>query len=258
MKPGSVPNPRAERSVRSTSQEPDVTKPLPIDPFSPPPSSADQLAEAERIFDLLRGVSALTRSDLVADLAHAVADHPEAALSVAFNHKQIASKTWLRDALFDTLGGTFQSIWVLGGWYGVLAALLHDDPRYAIDRIVSFDIDPACAPVAETLNRRSLAAGRFEARTAAMETLDYAGPDAPDLVICTSCEHIVDLRAALARMPLGTQLVLQSNDYRREPDHVSCVDSVEAFRLQADLGTVLFEDALPTRNYTRFMLIGRR
>jgi len=212
----------------------------------------------ERTFDLLRGVAALTRSDVVADLAHAVAMFPQAELSVAFNHKQIASKTWLKDALFDTLGGTYQSIWVLGGWYGVLGALLLDDQRFQIGRVVSFDIDPSCAPVALALNRRSVEHGRFEARTAAMETLDYGGPDAPDLVICTACEHIADLGAALSLMPLGTQLLLQSNDYRGEPDHVSCVDDLDAFRRQADLGTELFGDALPTRRYTRFMLIGRR
>ena len=214
--------------------------------------------DGDFVFDLLRGVAALTHNDIVSDLARTVASFPRPDLSIAFNHKQIASKSWLADCLFDTLGGTFGSLYVLGGWYGVLSALLLNDTRFAIGRITSVDLDPGCAEVATCLNARFAKDGRFEAVTAAMESLVYAGADAPDLVINTSCEHVADLGAALRPMPLGTHLVLQSNNYRREADHVSCVDSIEAFKLQADLGTVLFEGALVTKNYTRFMLIGRR
>ena len=214
--------------------------------------------DTDFVFDLLRGVAALTRNDVVADLARTVAAFPRTDLAIAFNHKQIASKTWLCDCLFDTLGGTYRGIYVLGGWYGVLSALMVHDPRFAIERILSVDMDPDCAEVARALNARAAKEGRFEALTAAMETLAYDGADAPDLVINTSCEHVADLGAALRRMPLGTHLVLQSNNYRREPDHISCVDSLDEFKLQADLGTILFEGELATKNYTRFMLIGRR
>jgi len=52
--------------------------------------------------------------------------------------------------------------------------------------------------------------------------------------------------------------VLQSNDYYREPDHRSCVPTLDAFRAQAGLGEVWFAGERPAKNYTRFMLIGRR
>lgn len=62
----------------------------------------------------------------------------------------------------------------------------------------------------------------------------------------------------IATLPKRVPLVLQSNDYFREPDHRSCVPSLDAFREQAGLSEVWFAGARPAKNYTRFMLIGRR
>ena len=77
-------------------------------------------------------------------------------------------------------------------------------------------------------------------------------------MINTSCEHLDDVPGWIATLPAGLPLVLQSNDYFREPDHRSCVPSLDAFREQAGLGEIVFAGARPAKNYTRFMLIGRR
>jgi len=215
--------------------------------------------KADDVFDLLRGVAAYTGNDLVAALARTVARHPGAALSNAFNHKQVQCKIWLRDALHDSFGTSFGRIWLLGGWYAVLAAVLFDDRRLTIREIVSVDIDPACADVAVELNSREARAGRFQAVTADMYGLDYAsGAAPPDLVINTSCEHIADVRGWLELLPPGMPVVLQSNDYFAISEHVSAVPSLEAFERQCALRDVRFRGALPLRKYTRFMLIGRR
>jgi hypothetical protein len=95
--------------------------------------------------------------------------------------------------------------------------------------------------------------------TADMTTLDFAAmTPRPGLVINTSCEHLADVPGWLATLPAGLPLLLQSNDYDREPDHRSCVPSLDAFRKQAGLSELWFSGARPTKNYTRFMLIGRR
>ena len=93
-----------------------------------------------------------------------------------------------------------------------------------------------------------------------MTSLDFARVEGgrPGLVINTSCEHLPDVPGWLAGLPAGLPLLLQSNDYYREPDHRSCVPSLEAFKAQAGLSALWFAGALPTKNYTRFMLIGRR
>ena len=213
----------------------------------------------DAFYDILRGVAALTGNSVVADLARLVADGMPQDLWIAFNHKQIGSKHWLVDALADVLPQPQGPVFVLGAWYGVLGALLLADDRLVIPSVVSVDFDKTCAPVAERLNRRHVATGRFRALTADMMSLDFAAQTpAPGLVINTSCEHLADVPGWLSTVPRGLPLLLQSNDYVREPDHRSCVASLDAFREQVGLSETLFAGALPTKNYTRFMLIGRR
>lgn len=213
----------------------------------------------EAFHDLLRGMAALSGNRIVADIARLYGKGAPPDLSIACNHKQIASKQWLVAALAETYPKPEGPVWVLGAWYGVLGALLLDDERLAIPAIVSLDIDPTCAPIAEILNHRHVAAERFQALTADMMAVDFAAQSpAPGLVINTSCEHLDDVPGWLATLPKGLPLVLQSNDYFREPDHRSCVPSLDAFREQAGLSEVWFAGARPTKNYTRFMLIGQR
>ena len=216
----------------------------------PPPSATDWRDSA---FDLMRGVAAYTGSPLMKGLADVLGKHPEADLGNAFNHKQIGSKMWARDALHAALGGRLGKVVLLGGWYGILAAILFDDRRFEIGEIASYDIDPAVGSVAETLNRAW--ADRFSAVTADMYALDYAALEA-DLIINTSCEHIADLRAWLALLPRGARVMLQSNDYFSEPTHINCVPSLDAFIEQAQLATLDFSGSLKMKKYTRFMLIG--
>jgi ribosomal protein L21E len=148
---------------------------------------------------------------------------------------------------------------ILGGWVGALGAVLLHDRRFSIADIVSIDIDPACAPVAEALNATHARTGRFVARTADMLDVDYAH-DARDIVVNTSCEHLApaDLGRWFARIPRGQLLVLQSNDYFACAEHVNCMQDLAHFRDSLPLQQVLFAGERPMRRYTRFMLIGRK
>jgi hypothetical protein len=207
----------------------------------------------ESAFDIIRGLSAYTGSSLIEGLAKVVAKYPDADLGTAFNHKQVGSKIWARDRLFESLGGKFKHIVLLGGWYGVLPAMFFDDSRFEIELIESIDIDPEVGQVAETLNVR--AGDRFRSVTQDMYAIDYKTSGA-DLVINTSCEHIADLPAWLSLLPRGTQVLLQSNDYFSEPTHINCVASLEAFQDQTSLRHVAFAGSLAMKKYTRFMVIG--
>ncbi len=207
----------------------------------------------DHAFDLARGIAAYTASPLIAGLAKVIDRHPDANIGTAFNHKQVACKMWARDRLFESWGGALDEIWIVGGWYGILAAMLLEDPRFRIGGIESSDIDPAVATIAQTLNGTH--AGRFTAVTADMYALDYHGRR-PDLVVNTSCEHIPDLRAWLCLLPEGTPVLLQSNDYFSAATHINCVESLDAFKAMAALSSLDYSGELPQKKYTRFMLIG--
>ncbi|RMD63528.1 MAG: class I SAM-dependent methyltransferase [Alphaproteobacteria bacterium] len=194
---------------------------------------------------------------------------PPEDLHHAFNKNQIASKQWLLDRVHAVLGGRFGTVVVLGGWHGVLAAMLLADRRFSLGRVISVDLDPRCVPVAEQINCRALAERRFAALCADACALDYgalelrpaaaSGPGAPPgLVINTSCEHMPESEAWYDRVPRGVFQVYQSNDYFDCPEHVNCVPDLEAFKKQIPMTRILYEGVLPRRRYRRFMLIGRK
>jgi hypothetical protein len=207
--------------------------------------------------DILEGLAVLDARPFLRDLAATIERFDEPRLGAALNANQMASKRWLIDTLARSAGTRFDDVLVLGGWVGALSALLLDDARFAIGRIVSADIDGRCEAIARSLNATHVATGRFEARTADMRELDYrADPFA--LVVNTSCEHVADFDRWYARIPDGQLVVLQSNDYVACTEHVNCVRDLDAFGAQAPLRELLFEGARPMRRYTRFMRIGRK
>ena len=218
------------------------------------PGGPEAIDWKSQAFDLTRGIAVYSNSKLVAGLARVIAKHPHAEVGVAFNRKQLACKMWARDSLLASLGGNFRRVWILGGWYGVLAAVLLDDPRFEIETIDSIDIDPAVEDVGRTLVGD--VGDHFRALTNDMYALDYAA-GRPDLVINTSCEHIIDVKAWLQLLPRSTAVLLQSNDYVSEPTHINCMSSLAEFAGEAGLTELVFSGELQMKNYTRFMLIGR-
>ncbi len=231
------------------------------------------LRRQERFYkDILDGLALYYESSLIADIRNTALLFPRSDLGNALNKKQTACKMWLLDELHAAVGGKIGVVHILGGWYGVLAALLLNDPRFDVREAISIDIDPACEVIAGNLNATQVAAGRFRSLTGDLHAVDYSGghsvlrqPDGetrrlthPDLVINTSCEHLERFEDWYARLPAGMLQVLQSNDYFECDEHVNCVESLEAFRRQAPMREILFAGTLRLDRYTRFMLIGRK
>jgi hypothetical protein len=207
--------------------------------------------------DILDGLAVHADSAFHRDILRTLSRHQQPGIAVALNGNQMASKRWLAESLFATVGGDLGSVMILGGWFGALAAVLLHDGRFRIERVLSIDIDPGCAPVAESLNDTHARMGRFATRTADMLDIDYAAEHA-DLVINTSCEHVAEFDRWYARVPDGQRLVLQSNDYVACREHVNCVTDLAAFRTQAPMRDVLFAGERRMKRYVRFMLIGRK
>ncbi len=213
--------------------------------------------------EILKNLEGRFAKAFIDDVSATLATFDAPGLRPAFNNNQVTGKLWLIDALHRVAGRQLGTIYVLGGWYGVLAAMLLSDDRLSIELVVSVDRDATCKPVAEYLNRRHLVERAFQAITADMYELDYqalisSSEPRPGLCINTSCEHLDHFGAWYARVPVGTLQVLQSNDYYACEEHVNCVSDLEAFKRQAPMRSTLFAGALRLKKYTRFMLIGYR
>lgn len=213
--------------------------------------------------DILDGLALYTGSTLIRDVLTTVSRHDEPAFGGALNKNQMASKMWLADALLESVGPELGNVLVLGGWVGVLGAVLLHDRRFTIGHVESIDIDPRCVAIALSLNATHVRAGRFAARTADMLDIDYELPHAdargaPNVVVNTSCEHLDAFAQWYERIPAGQLLVLQSNDYYACREHVNCVPDLAAFRAQAPMRDVLFAGERRLSRYVRFMLIGRK
>jgi len=229
-----------------------------------PPDERDEF-----YLDILDGLARYLDNPFIADMVKAVSRYRGPYIANSLNKNQMASKKWLIDELFGVTAGRLGTGFVLGGWNGVLGAMLLQDPRFQIDLLLNIDIDPGCEAVAETMNRSHVKSGRFKAATADMYDIDYAaerfdcGEEEPieataDILFNTSCEHLTRFSDWFDAAPKGMLMALQSNDLFDEPGHENCVADLESFKRQAPMTELLFAGALPLKRYTRFMLIGRK
>ena len=170
----------------------------------------------------------------------------------AFWSGQLNSKEWLITNLRKNVKKVV-SIDIHGGWVGVLASMLFQSDIY-IKHIRSVDIDPTCESIANMMNKKEEIAGMFRAVTSDMCEIRS---DA-DVVINTSCEHITQDQYELwvSGMPRNSLLVLQSNNYNIN-EHVRIANSLEEFKDQCQLGSILYAGELDLPLYKRFMIIGQ-
>jgi len=225
---------------------------------------------------------------------------------------ELNNKAWFQDGRDDLpveygrQGGLLLgNIFILGGWYGLLASMLihksarkpyqaddnlltgrgltlaerggvsrHWPHRLKIYNIRSFDIDPECEKVADSINAHWVKQGwQFKAITEDMHNINYNGhtwscwstannrmshpvTEEPDTIINTSCEHIENFSEWYNKIPEGKLLILQNNDYSELPEHVNCAGTLEQFGEQTPMSKVLYEGELDLGKYTRYMRIG--
>jgi hypothetical protein len=168
----------------------------------------------------------------------------------AFWKGQIKSKEWLIEKLRPFVTESSR-IDIHGGWVGVLASMLFQS-GIPVRYICSVDLDPECEPIATMMNKLEEQDGKFKALTGDMCEVPVHG----NVIINTSCEHITQeqYNIWLSRIPQGSLLVLQSNNYNI-PEHVRISKDLEEFKNQCNIN-VLWSGELDLPLYKRFMLIG--
>lgn len=233
------------------------------------------IAEPERAKAAFNLLAACGVDDpLVLRLANAIEKFPQAPWSGAFSKGQIASKQWLIEQVKE-LNIHLGNVFIVGGWLGVLGAMMTRDPDIHTNFIRSFDIDPKCAGPADTLNRDSVMNGwHFKASSKDMLRIDYESAafrtvrsdgslekliESPDTIINTSCDHIHPFSKWWNMIPDGKLVILQNNDFfGADEHHVNNVKTLEEMKRQAPMTELLFAGVLELPQYNRFMLIGKK
>lgn len=229
----------------------------------------DHLSVLHKVWDLVPD------KDSFLNAYFAVCDNPDSAsvnILDAFSKGQLDSKQWLIDVVSNhrlNLG----KIWILCGWIGTLAQLMFvNKGRVSFDLIRSFDVDPRCAFIAETLNRRYVKDGwLFKATTMDVNELAYddmvyltkrydgteqAMCESADTVINTSCDHMGRNDNWWASIPAGKLVILQNNDYVSNEQHDGCVLSLREFEERYHMSRFIYTGEIQCQLYRRFMLIG--
>lgn len=174
--------------------------------------------------------------------------------SDAFSSGQIGSKLWLCKQLELTDLYSKETA-IYGGWYGLAAFLLLSRGRFNVERIRSYDMDPACEPIADMINENWVWQDwRFKAFTEDCNSLRTTA----DLIINTSTEHF-DSRAWWENIPSGTAVALQGNNMRHD-DHVNVTECLADFCDQFPLSVEVYRGQLPfvypDWSFDRYMVIG--
>jgi hypothetical protein len=276
--------------------------------------------------DLFNRMYMLSQDIMFKDILN-TANNMDVDFTDALSIGQLKSKQWIVQALINInnqlhvddgtddlpveygrgAGLLLGNIFIVGGWYGLLASMLShravrksyqgDDNiktgygltiadrggvarqwprRLKIYNIRSFDINPECEKIADSVNGNWVKMNwQFKAITEDMHNINYEGhtwsawsssnnrmshpvTEEPDTIINTSCEHIENFSDWYAKMPKGKLLVLQNNNYSELEEHVNCVNSVEEFAEQTPMKDVFFAGELDVGKYKRYMRIGIR
>jgi len=218
-------------------------------------------------------------TELLTNIGAVLRKYPNVDLSDALSKGQVESKWWLIDQLaWEANEGHLPGngmVFILGGWYGTLALMMLESKKFHIMTIRSFDIDPACAPIADTMNKYPWVADdwQFKATTQDMNQINYSGHhyktlradgssvelyDTPDVIINTSCEHLLNFNYWWNLIPKGKLCALQSNNFHGGEGHVNVVESLNEFLTETHFSQVLYSGELDLEKYTRYMIIGRK
>jgi hypothetical protein len=183
----------------------------------------------------------------------------------AFSSGQVGSKLWLCEELEKCPIPKQSTIWVYGGWQGVLGLMLLTRPRFKEATVRSFDLDPRCADIANTLCENWVwRQWQFRAFTANCNELNLEVPgefgSLPSIIINTSVEHFAD-RVWFEKIPMGTIVILQASDFEHDgavSPFISEQQMREAFPLKEFFFSGKMKFDYKTWCFHRLMLIGVR
>ena len=169
----------------------------------------------------------------------------------SYSPNQFKSKERLID-LIENLNTEFQEVVILGSWYGSILIPAFKKAK----RITAIDKDKKVISIAK--NRLFTHYDNVDFITSDVFSKDRFGRiKNADLIINTSCEHMVPMKELKALSESKSYFAFQSNDMLLW-DHINCVKNIKEFKSQLpDNAKVLIEDEIEDDRGTRFTLIGK-
>lgn len=169
----------------------------------------------------------------------------------SFWNSQLTSKQWLIDTLNQKHIPVYGSVYIFGGWFGVLGGMVLDAFKH-IKSVYSIDIDPDVKEIGEKLNP--------DVHFITSDMQNFIFEERPSLIINTSTEHInQDLyNNWLENTPKFVPIILQGNNYFSCKEHVRCSTDLEDFKKMNPLTSIKYEGELNCTQFTRYMTIGYR
>lgn len=167
----------------------------------------------------------------------------------------IENKFWAFTEL-SKIKNKFDTIYILGSWYGNAALMLSIDPRFEFEKIINVEIDRSMLSTSQKLAKLSKE-NRIEPMLKDANLLDYRQLGSDGLVVNFSCTNIQG-NNWFANIPSGTMVLLSGRN--NDPGADNQFDSLKEFKntypLNKNLfiGTKKFID--PETEYDNYLVIG--
>lgn len=171
-----------------------------------------------------------------------------------FWDSQLRSKSWLINNIKKHIPNLSGNVYIIGGWYGILAQFIVDNFPTVVYNI---DIDKNCVAYGNKLSGND---NRINFITEDM--VNFSDYVTPSLIINTSTEHITQqvYDIWLHNVPTQTPIVIQGNNFYECVEHVRCTNSLYEFNNINTLKNIQFTDKLecmgPNKPFHRYMTIG--
>lgn len=190
----------------------------------------------------------------------------------AFSKGQVKSKIWLVSELLKITNLENKIVFVLGGWIGILPLLLFWHTKVNIIR--NIELDEKCIDISDWLLKEYMIDQfRYKTINKDMLDVDYCNfnysvknyektfniekTESPDIIINTSCDHLLDFSSWWKLLPQGKMFAIQNNNFAEVTEHTNIVNSL--FEFKNHIGKcekIFYEGELLTDKYSRYMIIG--
>lgn len=181
----------------------------------------------------------------------------------SFSHGQIMSKLWMCDELekyYTLKGHKPKLVFVYGGWYGILPFMMKIKNIFRETKFISFDLEEVSNALALKVNNAFVYEDTsFDVQKRNVNELKPRKSEV-DLVINTSCEHIIEDNW-FKNLDDGQLVAFQSNNMKHV-EHINNVKSLEEMKKKYRLSNIFYAGEKSfdygVLKFDRFMLIGTK